>query len=133
MRDVLSMAPYFISHARAVFDLMGADAEGRLTPVRDLLAWLRGREDRAAPFSARDAWQALKGRRWAKDGMEAMTAALNELEDLGWTDLIPPPEVPGKRGRKPSPRYAVHPYVASPEPARAPSTTTRPLEEGTQP
>ncbi len=31
---VLTMAPYFIAHAKATFDLMGADSDGRLTPVR---------------------------------------------------------------------------------------------------
>ncbi|MDW8807422.1 YfjI family protein [Streptomyces scabiei] len=111
--DALAMAPYFIAHARAVFDLMGADSNGRLTPQRDVLDWLRGRQAPAAPFTARDAWQALKGRRWAHD-MDAMNEALHELQDLGWIDLVPVAETPGKRGRKPSPKYDVHPWVHNP-------------------
>ncbi|MEV6212138.1 YfjI family protein [Kitasatospora sp. NPDC051914] len=111
--DVLAMAPYFIAHAKAVFDLMGADGEGRLGPLRDVLTWLRGRPDAAAPFTARQAWQALKGRKWARE-MEDMSAALGELEDYGWISFVPPPERPGVRGRKPSPMFEVHPWVHTP-------------------
>ncbi|MER7174588.1 DUF3987 domain-containing protein [Streptomyces mesophilus] len=113
MADVLAMAPYFIAHAKAVFDLMGANSDGRLTPLRDLVTWLRNRSKPSHEFSARDAWQALKGRRWASD-MDDMTDALNELEDYGWISLIQIPEIPGKRGRKPSPKYDVHPWIYDP-------------------
>lgn len=113
MADVLAMAPYFVAHAKAVFDLMGANSDGRLTPLRDLVTWLRNRPKPEAPFSARDAWQALKGRRWASD-MDDMTDALNELEDYGWIAQIHVPEIPGKRGRKPSPKYDVHPWIYNP-------------------
>ncbi|SOB84235.1 DUF3987 domain-containing protein [Streptomyces sp. 1331.2] len=116
MAAVLAMAPYFIVHAKAVFDLMGADGEGRLGPLRDVITWLRGRPDPSAQFTARQAWQALKGRKWAQD-MESMTAVLGELEDYGWISLVPPPERPGVRGRKPSPAFDVHPWVHTP-PAR---------------
>lgn len=117
MASVLAMAPYFISHAKAVFDLMGADGDGRLGPLRDVLTWLRGRPDAAAPFTARQAWQALKGRKWAQE-MDDMTAALGELEDYGWICFVPPPERPGVRGRKPSPTFEVHPWVYRPAPGR---------------
>ncbi|GGV06269.1 hypothetical protein GCM10010495_17990 [Kitasatospora herbaricolor] len=110
MASVLAMAPYFIAHAKAVFDLMGADGDGRLGPLRDLLAWLRGRPDPAASFSVRDAWQALKGRKWAGEA-EDVTTALGELEDHGWIAFLPPPDRPGVRGRKPSPRFDVHPLI----------------------
>jgi hypothetical protein len=117
MASVLAMAPYFIAHAKAVFDLMGADGEGRLGPLRDVLTWLRGRPDPATPFTARQAWQALKGRKWAQD-MEAMAAVLGELEDHGWISFVPPPDRPGVRGRKPSPTFEVHPQVHTPPPNR---------------
>ncbi|MFF1906018.1 YfjI family protein [Kitasatospora sp. NPDC058218] len=110
MASVLAMAPYFIAHAKAVFDLMGADGEGRLGPLRDLLTWLRSRPDPASPFSARDAWQALKGRKWAGEA-EDVTTALGELEDYGWIAFLPPPDRPGVRGRKPSPKFDVHPLI----------------------
>ncbi|MEV8307860.1 DUF3987 domain-containing protein [Streptomyces flavidovirens] len=113
MTDVITMAPYFIAHARAVFDLMGKNREGAMKPARDVLAWLKGRKDPGADFSAREVWQALKGREWAED-MDAMNDVLLQLEEYGWLGLIPPPDTAGKRGRKPSPRFAVHPWIANP-------------------
>ncbi|MGW3193700.1 DUF3987 domain-containing protein [Streptomyces sp. NPDC001118] len=112
MNDVLGMAPYLIAHARAVFDLMGRNQEGKLKPLRDILTWLRGRANPAADFSARDAWQALKGREWAED-MDAMNEALLQLEEHGWIALLPPPDTQGRRGRKPSPKFAVHPSITA--------------------
>ncbi|WP_435245864.1 DUF3987 domain-containing protein [Streptomyces sp. NRRL F-5630] len=114
MNDVLSMAPYFIAHARAVFDLMGRNQEGKLKPLRDVLGWLSSRKDPRADFSARDAWQALKGREWAED-MDAMNDTLLQLEEHGWIAFIPPPDTQGRRGRKPSPKFAVHPWIANPK------------------
>ncbi|MGW8506312.1 DUF3987 domain-containing protein [Streptomyces sp. CLCI03] len=111
--DVIAMAPYFIAHARAVFDLMGKNREGAVKPLRDVLAWLKGRNNPGDSFSARDAWQALKGREWATE-MDVMNDVLLQLEEYGWLALIPPPET-GRRGRKPSPRFDVHPYIASPK------------------
>lgn len=114
MAAVLAMAPYFIAHAKAVFDLMGADSDGRRGPLRDVLTWLRGRTDPSAEFSARDAWQALKGRRWASE-MDDMVSVLGELEDAGWIAFQTPPERPaGARGRKPSPKFDVHPWIHTP-------------------
>jgi hypothetical protein len=118
MNDVLGMAPYLIAHARAVFDLMGRNREGKLKPLRDIRAWLESRKDPTADFSARDAWQALKGREWAED-MDAMNDALLQLEEHGWIALIPPPDTQGRRGRKPSPKFAVHPWIYKP-PKEAP-------------
>ncbi|WP_327302929.1 DUF3987 domain-containing protein [Streptomyces sp. NBC_01298] len=108
--DVLAMAPYFIAHARAVFDLMGKNREGAVKPLRDVVAWLKGRSSPGDSFSARDAWQALKGREWATE-MDVMNDVLLKLEEYGWLALIPPPET-GRRGRKPSPRFDVHPLIA---------------------
>ncbi|MGW1137616.1 DUF3987 domain-containing protein [Streptomyces zhihengii] len=111
--SVLTMAPFFIAHARAVFDLMGKNREGATKPLRDVVAWLRGRSDPAAVFSARDAWQALKGREWATE-MDVMNDVLLQLEEYGWIALVPPPDTAGRRGRKPSPKFDVHPWIASP-------------------
>ncbi|MFI2367267.1 DUF3987 domain-containing protein [Streptomyces sp. NPDC018833] len=122
IQAALSMAPYFIAHARAVFDLMGKNREGALKPLRDLLTWLRSRGEPGADFSARDAWQALKGREWAED-MDAMTEVLKEMERHGWIAFRPTPDS-GKPGRKPSPRYDVHPWVARP-PERPGNPKTR--------
>ncbi len=106
------MAPYFIRHAKSTFDLMGKDAEGKRRPLREIVAWLGSRKTPCAPFSQNEAWQALKGRTWAESA-EDMKAALNELEDDGWIASLPTEDEPGKRGRKPSPRYEVHPWIAN--------------------
>ncbi|MFJ6500866.1 DUF3987 domain-containing protein [Streptomyces virginiae] len=111
--DVLAMTPYFIAHARAVFDLMGKNREGAVKPLRDVVGWLRDRSSPGDAFSARDAWQALKGREWATE-MDVMNDVLLQLEEYGWLALIPPPET-GRRGRKPSPKFDVHPYIANPK------------------
>lgn len=81
-----------------------------MKPLRDLLAWLRAREKPDEDFSAREAWQALKGRKWAVS-MGAMNAALAELEEYGWIALKATPDGPKRRGRRASPRYEVHPWV----------------------
>ncbi|MFJ7159744.1 DUF3987 domain-containing protein [Streptomyces sp. NPDC101118] len=107
--DVLALAPYFIAHARAVFDLMGKNREGAVKPLRDVVTWLRTRPSPTAPFSARDAWQALKGREWATE-MDVMNDVLLQLEEYGWIALAPSPETV-RRGRKPSPRFDVHPLI----------------------
>jgi 5S rRNA maturation endonuclease (ribonuclease M5) len=113
VRAAIAMGPYLIAHARAVFDLMGKNREGALKPLRDVIEWLRSRVNPGLDFSAREAWQALKGREWAED-MEVMNDVLAELEKAGWIALLPPPDTQGKRGRKPSPRFEVHPWVATP-------------------
>ena len=109
--DAIGMAPYFIRHAKAVFDLMGKDAEGKRRPLRDIVAWLCARRRPCAPFSQNEVWQALKGRAWAESA-DDVRDALNELEDDGWIALLPTEDEPGKRGRKPSPRYEVHPWIS---------------------
>lgn len=121
IRAAISMTPYFIAHARAVFDLMGKDREGAMKPLRDVLAWLRARPEPSADFSARDAWQALKGREWAED-MDVMNEVLKDMERHGWIAYRPAADS-GKPGRKPSPRFDVHPWVASP-PVRPANPTT---------
>ncbi|MFW5415432.1 DUF3987 domain-containing protein [Nocardiopsis sp. CNT-189] len=108
MTRALGFAPYFIAHARRIFELMDARTEGGRKPLVDILAWLGQNTKAARPVSARQVWQGLKGRAWAVDA-ETVKDALEELEDLGWVAEILPEKVPGKRGRKPSPKYVVHP------------------------
>ncbi|GAA3037086.1 YfjI family protein [Streptomyces glomeratus] len=110
----ISMAPYFIAHARLCLDLMGANRDAQLTPGRDVLAWLRAREKPAEPFSLRDVQRGVQ-KKWALDGgADAIHAAVNHLEDLGWVARKPDPDREGKTGRKPSPKYDVHPWIYDP-------------------
>lgn len=113
IESAIAMAPYFIRHAKAAFDLMGPDAEGKRKPMRDIVEWLRGRPTPCKPFSERDVWQALKGRSWAETA-DQVKDALHELEDDGWIQPLPAEEEQGKRGRKKSPRYDMHPWIAQP-------------------
>ncbi|MER0476976.1 YfjI family protein [Streptomyces sp. Edi2] len=128
IRAAIALVPYLVAHAKSVYDLMGPDGDGRLKPARDLLDWARSRpapgqadvkkyqSARDEPFRAREAWQALKGRRWAET-MDDMNQAIQTLEDLGWLAYLPDPQRPeGTRGRKPSPRFDVHPWVYAPSP-----------------
>lgn len=111
----IAMAPYFIQHARLCLDLMGANREAQLTPARDVLAWLRGREKPAEPFTVRDIQRGVQ-RKWALDGgSEAIRGAVEHLADLGWVmRQEPDPTKEGKPGRKPSPKYDVHPWIYNP-------------------
>ncbi|MFE3522227.1 YfjI family protein [Streptomyces sp. NPDC059161] len=110
----ISLAPYFVTHARLCLDLMGANRDAQLTPGRDVLAWLRGRDSPAEPFSLRDVQRGVQ-KKWALDGgAEAVHAAVNHLEDLGWVARKPEPDRDGKTGRKPSPKYDVHPWIYAP-------------------
>ncbi|MFJ7019668.1 YfjI family protein [Streptomyces sp. NPDC101117] len=115
MAAAVSMAPYFIAHARLCLDLMGANREAQLTPGRDVLAWLRARDKPAEPFSLRDAQRGVQ-KKWALEGgADAIRAAVDHLEDLGWVARQPAdPAREGKPGRKPSPKYDVHPWIYDP-------------------
>lgn len=114
MAAAISLAPYFITHARLCLDLMGANRDAQLTPGRDVLAWLRGREKPEEPFSLRDVQRGVQ-KKWALDGgAEAIKAAVEHLEQLGWVAWRPEPEREGKPGRKPSPKFSVHPWIYNP-------------------
>ncbi len=57
LRCAIELGHYFISHARAAFDLMGADPDVEL--AEKVLRWIRS--ERLQTVSKRDAWQRLKG------------------------------------------------------------------------
>ncbi|MER5892307.1 YfjI family protein [Streptomyces sp. NPDC001876] len=116
LRAALSMAPYFITHARLCLDLMGANRDAKLMPARDVLEWLRRRKDdkQSEPFTVRDAQRGVDGNSWGPDGVtsESVQDAIHVLVDKGWVVPLPAPERPeGQRGRAPSPRFAPHPLV----------------------
>ncbi|MFF8786850.1 YfjI family protein [Streptomyces sp. NPDC015125] len=126
VRAAIALVPYLVAHAKSVYDLMGPDGDGRLKPARELLDWVRSRPAPGQadakkyqsacdqPFRAREAYQALKGRKWV-ESMDDMNQAIQALEDLGWLAYLPDPQRPeGTRGRKPSPQFDVHPWVYTP-------------------
>jgi replicative DNA helicase len=107
----IRLAGYLIEHARAVFDLMGADP--RLDDARWLLDWISRTSQ--VQFSRRDAHQAARGRfRKAAD----LEPALCLLEEHGWLRRADADSVGPKGGRPASPRFLVNPLHPASEPSQ---------------
>jgi replicative DNA helicase len=112
------LAVYLIQHARAVFDLMGADP--RVDDARWLLDWMT-RTSRTQ-FSRRDAHQATPRGRFPK--ATDLEPALRLLEEHGYLrrlDPEPPRDLHG-RGRPASPRFLVNPLPRATETSETPKT-----------
>jgi replicative DNA helicase len=111
LAGAIRLAGYLIDHARAVFDLMGADPRGE--EARWLLDWIS--RTNQVQFSRRDAHQAARGRfRKATD----LEPALALLEEHGWLRRVDADPVGAKGGRPPSPRFLVNPLQPSSEPSQ---------------
>lgn len=104
MREAIALAPYFVSHALAAFDLMSG-RRSPLEPARAVLAWIRRKG--LTEFTVRQAWRDLSGQAWAT-ATEEVREALADLEDLGWLCLRTTTDQPRRRGR-PSEIYDVNP------------------------
>ena len=102
MAAALEIAEYFIPHALAAFDLMGTDQV--IDDARRALAWLR--DEQVEKFSARDAFQVLKG---TFKKMGRLNEALRVLLDHHY--LAPAPSKKSGPGRPQSPAYWVSPWV----------------------
>jgi len=105
------LAEYLVEHARAVFDLMGADP--RVDDARWLLDWI-GRT-KQAQFNRRDAHQAARGRFRKATDLEPPLAL---LEEHGWLRRVDADPVGAKGGRPPSPRFLVNPLHPTTEPSQ---------------
>jgi replicative DNA helicase len=118
--NAIRLAGYLIEHARAVFDLMGADS--RVDDARWLLEWIS--RTGQAQFTRRDAHRAAPRGRFPK--ATDLDPALALLEEHGWLRRVdadsPGPRggrPPGPRGgRPPSPRYLVNPLHPPTEPTQ---------------
>jgi len=120
LAGALRLASYLVEHARAVFDLMGADP--RLDDARWLLDWI-SRTDRAQ-FSRRDAHPSAPRGRFRKAA--DLEPALRLLEEHGYLRRVDPEPSrdPHGRGRPASPRFLVNPLPCATETTE--STETRP-------
>jgi hypothetical protein len=96
---------YFLGHALAVFDEMGADPT--LDDAHAVLDWIR--RTRQQSFSRRDAFTGLSRSRFRK--IADLDPALQLLEDHGYIRPEDQPVRPGP-GRRASPRWTVHPVAA---------------------
>jgi replicative DNA helicase len=104
------LAGYLVEHARAVFDLMGADP--RVEDARWLLDWI-SRTDQVQ-FSRRDAHVAAPRGRFRKAA--DLEPALGLLEEHGWLRRVDA-DPPGPKGGRPSsPRFLVNPLPRATEP-----------------
>jgi replicative DNA helicase len=105
------LAGYLVDHARAVFDLMGADP--RVDDARWLLDWVvrTGR----AQFSRRDAHAAAPRGRFPK--ATDLEPSLRLLEEHGYLRRVDPEPSrdPYGRGRPASPRFLVNPLPRATE------------------
>jgi replicative DNA helicase len=119
------LAGYLVDHARAVFDLMGADP--RVEDARWLLEWI-GRTNQVQ-FSRRDAHQAARGRfRKAAD----VEPALSLLEEHGWVRRVDADSAGPKGGRPASPRFLVNPLPRNSEPSQPTKPHTQPGSVGSE-
>jgi hypothetical protein len=115
----IRLADYLIEHARAVFDLLGADQ--RLDDARWLLDWIT-RTNRTQ-FSRRDAHRAAPRGRFAK--ATDLEPALRLLEEHGYLRRVDPEPSQDPRGcgRPASPRFLVNPLPRTAEMTQTPKTT----------
>jgi replicative DNA helicase len=114
------LAGYLIDHARAVFDLMGADP--RIEDARWLLDWINRTEQ--AQFTRRDAHRAAPRGRFLKAA--DLDPTLGLLEEHGWLRRVDADASGLKGGRPPSPRFLVnplHPLTELTEPTQPRSPT----------
>jgi replicative DNA helicase len=108
----LRLAGYLIEHARAVFDLMGADP--RVDDARWLLDWIARTSQ--AQFTRRDAHRAAPQGRFPK--ATNLDPALSLLEEHGYLRRVDADPSGPKGGRPPSPRFLINPLHPSTEPTQ---------------
>ncbi|HVQ91513.1 MAG TPA: YfjI family protein [Mycobacteriales bacterium] len=116
VESAAQLGHYFLAHALAVFDHMGADP--LIDDARTVLAWIT--RTGAARFTRRDAFNDLRGSRFRK--VTDLDPALGLLADHGHLRPVPAPLPAASGGRPPSPAYDVHPSHAEPaQPAQPPA------------
>jgi replicative DNA helicase len=118
----IRLADYLVEHARAVFDLMGADP--RTDDARWLLDWIN--RTNQAQFSRRDAHQAARGRFPKATDLEP---ALRLLEEHSYLRRVDPESSrdPHGRGRPSSPRFLVNPLPRATETTQTTKTPAEPV------
>jgi replicative DNA helicase len=119
LANAIRLADYLIEHARAVFDLMGADP--CTDDARWLLDWI-ARTNRTQ-FSRRDAHVAAPRGRFPK--ATDLEPTLRLLEEHGYLRRVDPepPRDPRGRGRPASPRFLVNPLPRATETTQTTKTS----------
>ncbi|MFC9833191.1 DUF3987 domain-containing protein [Rhodococcus sp. NPDC127530] len=114
MRAGVRFAEYFTTHALHVFDGMARGSDERAMARRIMKLVERRGPDKFGIFSERDL-VTTSARSWLPT-IDDARPALNLLVEFGWIEPVEPEERSG-RGRRPSPKYRVHPSVWSAEPS----------------
>jgi replicative DNA helicase len=110
LAGAVRLAGYLVDHARAVFDLMGADP--RVDDARWLLDWIT--RTGQVQFTRRDAHAAAPRGRFPK--ATSLDPALGLLEEHGWLRREDATPVGPRGGRPASPRFLVNPLPRATEP-----------------
>jgi replicative DNA helicase len=110
LAGAVRLAGYLVDHARAVFDLMGADP--RVDDARWLLDWIT--RTGQVQFTRRDAHAAAPRGRFPK--ATSLDPALGLLEEHGWLRRVDANPVGPRGGRPASPRFLVNPLPRATEP-----------------
>jgi replicative DNA helicase len=110
--SAVRLAGYLVEHARAVFELMGADP--RVDDARWLLDWIA--RTGQVQFTRRDVHHAAPRGRFAK--ATSLDPALGLLEEHGYLRRVDADPSGPKGGRPPSPRFLVNPLARATEPTQ---------------
>jgi replicative DNA helicase len=110
LAGAVRLAGYLVDHARAVFDLMGADL--RIDDARWLLDWIT--RTGQVQFTRRDAHRAAPRGRFPK--ATDLDPVLALLAEHGWLRRVDADSSGTKGGRPPSLRFLVNPLHPSTEP-----------------
>jgi replicative DNA helicase len=103
MAAAIAIGQYLIAHARAAYNLIGADPN--VEAAQRVLRWIEQRG--VTSFTKRDAYQGTKG---TFKTVAALEPALELLEEHGYIRARSEEDRAGP-GRKPSPTYDVHPSL----------------------
>jgi hypothetical protein len=103
MHQALTLAAVLAEHALLAFDYMGADPS--VECAKRIWKWVV--DTRPETFSARDAYQAVKG---SYPKMEQVAAGLRVLTERIYIRPVPDQGRPGP-GRKPSPVFEINPLA----------------------
>ena len=101
----VTLAKYFLSHARRVWMASGRDE--RVPPARRILEWVKNWEQPQSTFTRRDLWRGLR-RQFPT--IEDMARPLRWLVSMGYLRYVGEPSKLDARGTRTT-RYEIHPSL----------------------
>jgi hypothetical protein len=104
MARAIELGRYLLTHAEAVLRMMRTDP--RIAAAQRCLRWIEA--ERPRTFTAREMFEGVKG---TLSTMDELRPAVATLVEHGYIREVSTPKPKG-RGRRPTPRYEVHPLFA---------------------